>query len=272
MKFTTLSIAGLLSVGLILSVASQTEAADEYATHHELGIMQGFPPPPDKRVTRENAVFGVPYNRWSYQNMRSIFPSTNIPPSTVPRPLKFAPDGGIERLTVVDPNGEEKTMDQYLEETFADALVVIHGDKVVFERYLNGMHADQPHQMMSVTKSFAGLFGLMAAEAGLVSEDTPLVEIIPEFEGSGAFGEATVGHALDMTNSMEFTEVYADPNSGIQQYGRVLGLLPPIAGEELPDNIYEYLPTLPIDPEHAHGEVFHYQTPKTDVVNWVQTV
>ena len=24
-----------------------------------------------------------------------------------------------------------------------------------------------------------------------------------------------------------------------------------------------------IDKEHKHGEVFHYQTAKTDVVNWV---
>ena len=131
------------------------------------------------------------------------------------------------------------------------------------------MHENQPHQMMSVTKSFAGLFGLMAAEAGLVSEDVPLIEIIPEFEGTGAFGEATFGQALDMTNSMDFSEDYADPNSGIQQYGRVLGLLPPNPGEELPTSIYGYLPTLPKDPAHEHGDVFHYQTPKTDVVNWV---
>ena len=36
---------------------------------------------------------------------------------------------------------------------------------------------------------FAGLFGLMAVEAGMVSEDVRLTEIIPEFKGAGAFGE-----------------------------------------------------------------------------------
>ena len=258
---------------LAMTVASSALLAEgddnPYATHHELGLMQGFPPPPEARVTRDTALFGVPQNRWSYQNMRFFYPSVNIPSPTTHRDLKVASDGGIERLKITHPEGGMVTVEDFLEQTYTDSLIVLHGDKIVYERYLNGMHADQPHQMMSVTKSFAGLFGLMAVDAGLVSEDVALTEIIPEMQGSGAFGEATFGHALDMTNSMDFSEDYADPNSGIQQYGRVLGLLPSNPGEELPDSIYGYLPTLPKDPDHEHGEVFHYQTPKTDVVNWV---
>lgn len=263
----------LLLATVSICLASPVLAAghddNPYATHHELGLMQGFPPPDDKLVTRDTALFGVPQNRWSYQNMRYFFPTVGIPASSSPRPLKLAPDGGIERLAIVHPEGGEVTVEDFLEQTFTDAFIIIQGDKIVYERYLNGMHGDQPHQMMSVTKSFAGLFGLMAAQAGLVSEEVALVDIIPEMEGSGAFGEATFRHALDMTNSMDFSEKYADPNSGIQQYGRVLGLLPAIPGEDLPTSIYGYLPTLPKDPAHEHGEVFHYQTPKTDVVNWV---
>ena len=108
-----------------------------------------------------------------------------------------------------------------------------------------------------------------AVEAGLVSEDVPLTEVIPEFKGAGAFGgEATFRHALDMTASMDFSEDYADPESGIQQYGRVLGMLESSAEDRVANTIYEYLPILPKDEAHAHGEIFHYQTPKTDVVNW----
>lgn len=243
---------------------------DPYATHHELGLMQGFPPPPDKQVDRSNGLFGVPYNRWSYQNMRTIWPSAGIPSPQTSLPLKIEPDGGIERLAISRLDGTKATLDEFLRETYSDAYVVIKGDRIVFERYLNGMHADQPHQMMSVTKSFAGLFGLMAVEAGLVSEDVALTEIIPEFKGAGAFGgDATFRHALDMTASMDFSEDYADPNSGIQQYGRVLGLLEASAEERVANTIYEYLPMLPKDAAHVHGEIFHYQTPKTDVVNWV---
>ena len=49
----------------------------------------------------------------------------------------------------------------------------------------------------------------------------------------------------------------------------VLGLAEPKAGKTYASNLYDYLVTLPKDKKHAHGEVFHYQTPKTDVVNWV---
>ena len=269
MRFRPLS--NVIAIAALATLPQMATGQDDnpYATHHELGLMQGFPPPADKRVSRDNALFGVPYNRWSYQNMRQFYPSTNIPPSTEPRELGLAPDGGIERLEFPHPDGGSADIHEFLEQTYTDAFLVLQGDTIVFERYLNGMHANQPHQMMSVTKSFAGLFGLMAVEAGLVSEDAPLSGLIPELATSGAFGEASFGQALDMTNSMAFSEEYADPNSGIQQYGRVLGLLPSNPGEELPDSIYSYLPTLDIDPEHAHGEVFHYQTPKTDVVNWV---
>ncbi|WP_425045522.1 serine hydrolase domain-containing protein [Primorskyibacter sp. S87] len=268
-------IAKLLTTTAVFMVLGSTAIAtghqdNPYATHHELGLMQGFPPPADRQVDRSNGLFGVPYNRWSYQNMRTIWPSANIPSPKASMPLKIDPDGGIERLAVPRLDGSIATMDDFLRETFTDAYVVIKGDEIVFERYLNGMHADQPHQMMSVTKSFAGLFGLMAVEEGLVSEDDSLTEVIPEFEGAGAFGgDATFRHVLDMTASINFSEDYADPNSGIQQYGRVLGLLEASADERVANTIYEYLPMLPKDDAHEHGEVFHYQTPKTDVVNWV---
>lgn len=120
-----------------------------------------------------------------------------------------------------------------------------------------------------MTKSFAGLFGLIAASQGLLSEDDPVTKYVPELESSGGFGGATFRQALDMTASVGFSEDYADPESGITQYTKVLGFktAPP---EEIPaDNIYEYLATLPTEEGHEDGEIFHYQTPKTDVVNWV---
>jgi CubicO group peptidase (beta-lactamase class C family) len=35
------------------------------------------------------------------------------------------------------------------------------------------------------------------------------------------------------------------------------------------DTLYEFLATLSKDPAYEHGEIFRYQTPKTDVVNWI---
>ena len=40
-------------------------------------------------------------------------------------------------------------------------------------------------------------------------------------------------------------------------------------GIEYEDNLYDFLVSLEMDENYEHGEVFNYQTPKTDVVNWV---
>ena len=257
---------------LMLPVASLQVSAEDnpYATADELGLMKGFPPAPDKQVTKDNALLTPPFNRWSYQNMRMIYPSASIGSAQYPVHLDRRINGSLDAVDVKHPEtGDMLSMADALEQSFTDAIVVIQGDKVVFERYFNGMNADQPHQMMSVTKSFGGLLGLMAAEAGKLSEDDLVTEYVPELKESGAFGDATFGQVLDMTNSMDFTEDYADPQSGVRKYGATLGWTEPLPDIEYESNLYDYLVTLPIDKDHAHGEIFHYQTPKTDVVNWV---
>jgi len=262
--FIGLCVLILLSLTVNIAIA----ASDEYATAAELQLMQGFPPSPDKQVDR-SALLKAPQNRWAYQNMRMLYPSANIPPADTAIPLRKSIDGAIERLKVQKPGAETVDVETWLTETYTDAVVVVHRDRIVFERFLNGMHSHQPHQMMSVTKSFGGLFGLLAVTDGLVSEKDKISKIIPELPDSGAFGDATFGQVLNMTNSMDFSEDYADPESGIVHYGIVLGLMPPVESRTYAPNMYEYLPTLKKDPEHAHGEIFHYQTPKTDVINWV---
>ena len=246
-------------------------AADKYATAEEIGIMKGFPPPPDKQVTKANALMTPPFNRFSYQNMRMFYPSAGIPAADKPVPLSMNIDGAFESGVKIDEPGSDNATDMatFMEKTFTDALVVIHGDQIVYEKYLNGMNPNQPHQMMSVTKSFAGLLGLMAVHQGKLKESDMVTQHIPELKSAGAFTGATFGQILDMTNSMDYTEDYADPQSGVRKYGAVLGWTAKLENVEYPASLYDYLMTLDADTKYKHGEVFHYQTPKTDSVNWV---
>ena len=241
---------------------------DRYATAQELGLMEGFPPPPDKRVNRSNALMMAPYNRWSYQHMRSVFPSAPVRTSDTVRPLQVEIDPAITVLDVARADGTVADFPTFLRETYTDSFLVATADRLVYEFYSNGMHPAQPHQMMSVTKSFAGLFALMAHADGLIDLSRPVGEVITELSGASAFAEATVGEVLDMTNSFDFREDYADPTSGIAQYGTALGWLE-LPGVSAPDSLYEFLATCTKDPRYAHGEIFSYQTPKTDVLNWI---
>jgi len=261
---------GALALGLVTFAAPAWAQDDKYATAAELGLMEGFPPPPDKQVTKANALRTPPFNRWSYQHMRMIYPSAPIPAADKPVPLSKTIDWSLEQLKIEEPGtGAMTDMATFLKKTYADAIVVIRGDQIVYERYLNGMSPNQPHQMMSVTKSFGGLLGLMAVEEGKLKESDQVANYVPELKKASAFADATFGQVLDMTNSMDFTEEYDDPKSGIRTYGAVLGWTSKVEGIKYPDSLYDYLVTLGIDKNHKHGEIFHYQTPKTDVVNWV---
>ena len=234
---------------------------DPYATAAELGLMVGFPPPPGKRVDRSNALMTPPFNRWSYQHMRTVFPSAPVRVSDAPSPLSVDSDPAVDALVVPRADGSPADFAAFLRETYTDSFLIATPEALVYEHYGNGMHGTAAHQMMSVTKSFAGLFALMAG----LDENAPVVSLVPELRAASAFAEARIGQVLDMVNSMDFSEDYADPASDIARYGATLGWLdrPGV------DSLYEFLTGLRMDPAHAHGDIFHYQTPKTDVVNWV---
>lgn len=260
----------LVSLTLVFSISQTINAQDyDYRTAEELGLMQGYPVPTEKQVTKSNALLTAPFNRWSYLNMRMIYPSAPVKSADEAVEMKRSIDNTVNDVMVEHPTKGKISLETFLKETFTDALVVVKGNEIVYEHYDNGMNPDHPHQMMSVTKSFGGLLGLMAVQQGKLSENDLVSEYVPELLKSSAFSDATFGQVLDMTNSMNFTEVYSDPMSGIRRYGAVLGWTEPVEGIEYENNLYEYLATLQKDEEFKHGEIFHYQTPKTDVVNWV---
>jgi CubicO group peptidase (beta-lactamase class C family) len=262
--------APLLKIVLMLSLVTASALADEYATAKELKLMEGFPPPVDKRVNRSNAVNTYPYIRWSFLNMRSVYPSAKIKNADKAVSLTRTIDKGIANVKVKNPQTKEMVeLSTYLKHSYTDSLVVIKDDSIVYEKYLNSMNANQPHQMMSVTKSFAGLMALIAVEDGKLKESDAITKYVPELRESSAFKDANVKQVLDMTNSMSFVEDYADPDSDITRYTIVLGFIEPQTGKKYASNIYDYLVTLKTDVAHKHGEVFNYQTPKTDVVNWI---
>jgi CubicO group peptidase (beta-lactamase class C family) len=245
---------------------SENEPFDT-SSHLDLKLMQGFPPPPDKRVTPTNGLM-PPFNRWAYQNMRQIWPTAPVRPAKVAVDVPRAIDPRIDTVQVTRPDGTAADLGTFLRQTLTDSFVVISKGQIIHESYLNGMTADQPHIMFSCTKSLAGLFALMAIEKGLVTEDTPIVSILPELNNGGAFATATFGQVLDMTASVRFSEEHADPAAEIRRYAAVFGAIPMAAGAPSPDSVYSFISELMMEPGRQHGEGFAYQTPMTDVLNW----
>ncbi len=233
-------------------------------TAREMGIMRGFPPPPDKRPTTKNWDL-PPFNRWSFQNIRSLFPTTDVSRGGGQVRAFDADKQDLGGITFTAADGTRKTVSEWLNESYTDGFLVAHRGRVVAESYHNDMTPQTPHLSQSVAKSIVGaLAGVLNGE-GVLPLDVPLIEFVPELERSG-YSHATLSHVLDMQSGVRFTEDYGAPDSDMTRIDIASGWRPAHPGEPS-FTIRDVILTLP--QERPHGEVFSYRSIETDVLAWV---
>lgn len=256
--------------GLLVSLAFgwtiNASAAELPPTAQALKLMEGFPPPIEKRVTRNNYL-KAPYNRWALHHLRELLPTREIYRGAGAISPLQAGDALSPEHPVIRKNGTATTLDHWLQESYTDAVLVLHRGQIVYESYFGDMAPHVQHQMFSVTKSWVGTLVLTLADQGLVDTRRLVSDYLP-FLNTGAYAGATVQQVLDMTNGIEYSEDYHDPASDIKKYTHVFNPSSKLlAGDTAPNNIYDYLPTLKKMGEHGYG--FHYVTPNTDVLGLI---
>ena len=151
-----------------------------------MAIMQGFPPPEAARATLANWRT-APFSSWAFHHVREIVPSAEI--ANAPDAV-WALEPGTFDLTAAD-------IPAALAPLNADALVILHQGRVVSEQYFNGMTAQDPHILMSVSKSMLGLLAGSLVARGELQPEAELTTYVPELAGT-AYAGATVRDALDM--------------------------------------------------------------------------
>jgi CubicO group peptidase (beta-lactamase class C family) len=227
-------------------------------------LMQGFPPPADARVTLANWQL-PPYNRWSFSHMRELVPTQRISRGQGPvTPLPADPQP-LGQLTLLRVNGTQATIDEVLDGTYTDAAAVVHGGRVVFERYAGETAPGTPHLLMSISKSFVSCVVGNLVERGLLSPGQLITDHVPELEPSGYRG-ASLRNVLDMRSGVDFSEDYTDLNAEVRIIEEAMGWRPPSA-RKVPPSMYAYLTTL--GGAGTHGGVFDYRSCETDVLGWV---
>ena len=235
-----------------------------------MGWMVGAPPPPQQRILAARADhMRFPMTRWAYSNMRSFTPTVRVAASDAgtPFPRNLKPDLGAVRFTPLGASAEI-TFEQSLTDVFTDGILVLHKGEVVFERWFGVTGPETRHIAFSVTKSFVGTLIEMLVGEGRIDLSARVDSVIPELAPSG-FGIATIAQVMAMTTALDFSEDYADPNSGIGAYSAALGLTPRPASYTGPHNLWDYLATIKAAGQHGQG--FVYRTPNTDVLAWVIT-
>ncbi len=233
-----------------------------------MGWMDGFPPPPEKRIRwAEAGHMRFPTHRHAFSHMREFMPTARVGRGDAVWALPMALRDDIDAVVfqALD-DGRGMTWQDSQKANFTDAVVVLHRGTIVYERYMGTTRSDSTHIAFSVTKSFVGTLVEMLIAEGRLDPFAPVAELIPELRGSG-FGDASLRQVMDMTTALDFSEEYTDPASGIGAMSNALGLTPRPSGYAGADDVFAFLPTIRKSGEH--GQRFTYRTCNTEVLGWI---
>ncbi|RVI00690.1 class C beta-lactamase-related serine hydrolase [Sinorhizobium meliloti] len=207
----------------------------------------------------------APWNRWTFQHVRDLLPTTQVwrgsgPASLLPSDLR-----DIDAIPFV-AEGQAYTIGSFLETSYADGFLVLHGGKIVAERYLNRMTPHTQHLSQSVAKSVVGTVAGILIGRGVVDPAASLTHYLPELEAT-AYRGAAVQHVLDMTSGVVFDETYTALDSHMAQLDVASGWKNRL-NPSWHTNIWDLILSLK-DLEFPHGTCFRYRSIETDVLSFV---
>jgi hypothetical protein len=149
-----------------------------------------------------------PENRWSWHNTRRIFPTAQVSRGVGPVAQFAAPEQSagpdanatldIAKISFTDPVSKTPmTVAAMLDATYTDGFLVLHHGRILTESYRNDMTAEDPHLIMSVSKSIMGTLAGILADRGQLDPQKLVTDYIPELKGT-LYDGATVRNLLDM--------------------------------------------------------------------------
>jgi CubicO group peptidase (beta-lactamase class C family) len=233
-----------------------------------LGMMQGFPPTPDKTIRlADGSLWKFPQLRWSFSHMRELGPTVQVWRGTNPSiQITKTERNDLDQVTFKTLDGKTMTWGQSLSANYTDGIIVMHRGRIVYERYFGALNEHTPHIIMSCTKSFVGTMAAMLAFEGQLDPAAPVTRYVPEMKET-AYADATVRQVMDMTTGIQYSEKYADPNAEIWQYIAAGGWFPLRPDYKGPRTLYDFMKT--IKKEGEHGQAFAYKTPNAELLGWI---
>ena len=156
----------------------------------------------------------------NFINMDKIFDT--IPLSASPSTFSFA-EGTFDLPETFILEGKEQNLQEALDYFETDGLIVLSGNKKIYENYWHGNTKDSKHISWSVAKSFLSAMIGIAVNDGLININEPITKYLPEFNGTGYEG-VKVKDILQMSSGVRFNEDYGDYNSDINRFGRAISM------------------------------------------------
>ena len=124
-----------------------------------------------------------PANRWSWHNTRRIFPTAQISRGSGPvNPLALS-TRDLSKINFIDPvTHKSMTVAEMLDATYTDGFLVLQHGQILAESYRNGMTQEQPHLLMSVSKSIMGTLAGILIGRGELDPAKLVTDYVPEMK------------------------------------------------------------------------------------------
>jgi CubicO group peptidase (beta-lactamase class C family) len=165
-------------------------------------------------IGMNNPAFIARYLLTPSSEVGDLFAYRVIPPSERPRPI---PEELSSLPAEVPWKGSMTSTEEVLTQTKTNALMVVCEGQVTQEWYRDPAEATSRQSSWSVAKSVVSLLVGQLIGEGKLTEDTLLVDVLPEYANGTAFDSITVGQLLDMSSGIDVTEDYSylKPFSGV---------------------------------------------------------
>ena len=150
-------------------------------------------------------MFEPALNYLTFQHMDQMFATRTVAAGGKVWELPSKPTSIEGEFAVGD---KKLDLEDYLETTATNALVVVKDGNIVYETYRNGSDARTRFITFSVAKSYvATLIGLALADGAIKNLDDQVTAYLPEMKGTGYDG-ATLRDLLRMRSGVDWQEVY----------------------------------------------------------------
>ena len=198
-----------------------------------------------------------PYRRYGFHHLHQIVRYACSFRSSRVLKLTSTPESAIAKLASV--------RDLTSHPAFS-ALIVVRDNELLYERYASDFAADQPHSIMSITKTFTHLMVGACIDQGLIDVEKTVADYLPEI-GSGYAG-ARIQDVLDMNILNEYSEDYADSSTMALAHNAAMGWRLPPSGEDDICN-RDFLCTIKSGDLANSSGLVNYKSANTDVLAWI---
>ena len=204
----------------------------------------------------------APFSGWAFHLVRDLLPVADIAAGATPSVLVEDPQTfDAFRL---DFAGVSLDLPAFLEATATDGLIILRGDRIVFEAYRGGTTVETPHILMSATKAVVGLMAGILQREDLLDIDAPVSTYLPKM-ATTAYAGARVRDLLDMRSGVTLDEIQEHAYAVASNWD-------PVAPGEAGVTLHGFLGGLATRDGTAPGGPFRYISANTDLLGWVMEV